>query len=266
MRGPSPESRLDLAGILDRTEPEPTPLGLDRSRTVSVSWLGFETPTEHEAPRSAVEQSRLEVDPGRQGGAVSPRQIVQAAAVRAQQARQAAEAAASTVETMLLRAAEAIQLSREQAERAEQIAAAPAPPPQPAPPVESESPDTGVAGEGEGQEAEKEADATALTEPMQIHLGRTASGEGLEVFTQRPPRLTTLIRRTARPRNPLVDIHFKPDGAVGAARFREGEGTGYTSVDEPLLDAIYGWRARGERLDALGEDETLTVTIRILLQ
>jgi hypothetical protein len=265
LRGPAHDTHLDFAGILDRTDPEPTPLGLDRSRTVSVSWLGFETPTEHRAPRSAVEQSRLEVDPGRQGGAVSPRQIVQAAAAGAQMARDTAETAATTLEALLARTADAIRLAQRQTEQIEQIAAAPAPPPQPAPLTEVESPDSGVAGEGEGSESEKEADPTALTEPFQVQLGRTASGEGLEIFTQRPPRFTTLVQRTARPRNPLVDIRFKPDGTVDSARFRHGEGTGYTAVDEPLLDAIYGWRARGSRLEAVGEGETITVSIRILL-
>ena len=67
------------------------------------------------------------------------------------------------------------------------------------------------------------------------------------------------------PRNPLADIEFRADGAVQRARYRSGQSTGYSAVDEPLLDAIYAWRARGSRLDALGEGETLTVTIRILL-
>jgi len=264
MRGPAPDARLDLAGILDRPEPEPTPLGLDRSRTVSVSWLGFETPTDHRAPRSEVEQSRLEIDPGRQGGAAFQRQVAHAAAATAQRARKAAEAAATAFQDLLSQTADAIRLAQ-QSERVEQIAAAPAPPAQPAQPAETDSPDSGAAGDGEGQESEKEADATALIEPFEIRLGRTASGEGLEIFTQRPPRFTLLIRRMTRPRNPLVDIEFKPDGTVESARFRRGEGTGYTAVDEPLLDAIYGWRARGSRLEALGEDETLTVSIRILL-
>jgi hypothetical protein len=269
MRGPAPGARFDLASVLDRPESEPTPLGLDRSRTVTVAWLGFETPTEHRAPRSAVEQSQLEIDPGRQGGAASPRQIISAAAASAQQARQAAEAAASSLETLLARSAEAIQLARRQSEVAEQIAAAPpappAPPPQPAQPAEVESADAGAAGEGQGAAAEKEADATSLTEPLQVELGRVASAEGLEIFTQRPPRLTTLVRRTAMPRNPLVEIEFRGDGAVERAGYRAGESTGYKSVDEPLLDAIYAWRARGSRLEALGEGETITVTMRILL-
>src|SRR5690606_11005251 len=102
------DSQFDLSGVLDRTEPEETPLGIDRSRTVSVSWLGFETPTEHRAPRSSVEQSRFEVDPGQRGGAEAVRQILEAAAASAQQARQASQMATSALETLMSQTAEAI--------------------------------------------------------------------------------------------------------------------------------------------------------------
>lgn len=264
MRGPAPESRLDLAGMLERPEPEETPLGIDRSRTVSVSWLGFETPTEHRAPRSSVEQSRFEVDPGQRGGAEAVRQILEAAAASAQQARRASQTATSALQTLMSQTVEGIRLAQRQAEQVEQMAAAPQAPAQPAPAPETEEPDPGQAAEGAGDEAEKEAAPTALTEPVDVRLGRTASAEGLEIFT-RSPQFTTLTLRTARPRNPLVDIHFKGDGTVKSASFRAGEGTGYAGVDEPLLNAIYGWRARGERLGQLGEGETLTVTMRILL-
>src|SRR5690606_20607726 len=125
---------------------------------------------------------------------------------------------------------------------------------------ETEAPDPGQAAEGEGEAAEKEADPTALTEPVTVRLGRTAAAEGLEILT-RSPQFTTLTLRTARPRSPLVDIRFKGDGAVESAAFRRGEGTGYPGVDEPLLNAIYQWQARGERLGELGEGETLTVTM-----
>src|SRR5690606_14659237 len=152
----------------------------------------------------------------------------------------------SSLEALIARSAEAIQLARRQAEVAEQIGAAPAPPTsappsQPAQAPDAEAPGAAAAAAGGGAAAEKEADATSLSEPLSVELGRVASAEGLEIFTQRPPRLTTLVRRTSLPRNPLVDIEFGRDGDVQRARYQAGETTGYTAVDEPLLDAIYAW-------------------------
>ncbi len=263
--GGSGAGRPDLSRILEPQRPDETPLGIEHSKTVSVAWLGFETPTEHRAPRSAVEQSQLELDPGLRG-AIMPERIARIAAA-SEQARRAAQAATAALESLAAQAAEAIQLARAQPAQPPTSPTAPADPTDPTTPAEpsaADGADSGVAGEGDGAQATKEADATSLEEPLEARFGQVAVGPGLEISTRRNPRLTTLIRRIARPRSPLVDISFQRDGTVKQAVFRGG-GTGYVSVDEPLLDALYSWRARGPRIDALGEDETVTVAIRVLL-
>ncbi|MFG0283217.1 MAG: hypothetical protein ACF8R7_02245 [Phycisphaerales bacterium JB039] len=260
--GGAPEARLDLGAILEPREAQETRLGLEQSKTVSVAWLGFETPTEHLAAQSRVEQSQLELDPGERGSAMTAEQFAQAAAAGAAQARRAAQAAAEALEALANQAADAIRLTREPSPQPEQEAGAP-----PAPTTPAEQPDDGGAGgAGEGQQADKEADASSLKEPVDVPIfGQVAVGQGLEIFTRRDPKLTTLVRRLARPRNPLVEISFKGDGSVERAAYRRGETTGYVAIDEPLLDAMYAWRARGARIDALGEGQTLTIVIRVLL-
>lgn len=51
----------------DRAELSPaqdhTPLGIDESQAVTLTWLGFERPTEHEARQARVEQPELSLSP-----------------------------------------------------------------------------------------------------------------------------------------------------------------------------------------------------------
>ena len=52
------------------------------------------------------------------------------------------------------------------------------------------------------------------------------------------------------------------------ARFLPGRSTGEASVDQPLLDAIYRWTAKGEALARLTDDpdDTVAITMRIIMR
>ncbi len=102
-------------------------------------------------------------------------------------------------------------------------------------------------------------------------LGRPLAGKGLEIKTVRP-EWPASVRNTYRPRNAVVVIRFGADGKVRKAEFlREPDGrkgTGASAVDGPLLDAVYRWTAKGERIDALDKndpDTEIVIPIRMLL-
>lgn len=231
-------------------------LGIERSPHRTIAWLGFIDPTEHLAPDREVEQSALSPLPP--------------AALVADPAAARSEAVARLLNELAARAGPA--LDRWYEPRREALIAilqaaagalqAQAAESEPAEPVVVQAPPVTPA-----IESPKEADASAKDEPLEYRNGRVAAGEGLDITTVRP-RWALSTRITASPGNPVVIVEFARDGRVRSAVF-EGLGSGFESVDGPLLDAIYAWRARGERLEALPQDDpdaVLTVRIRVHLR
>jgi hypothetical protein len=126
----------------------------------------------------------------------------------------------------------------------------------------------------EGELSEREAEAAMRKQAVDLEfddLGRPLAGKGLEIKTVRP-EWPASVRNTYRPRNAVVVIRFGADGKVRKAEFlREPDGrkgTGASAVDGPLLDAVYRWTAKGERIDALDKndpDTEIVIPIRMLL-
>lgn len=126
----------------------------------------------------------------------------------------------------------------------------------------------------EGELSEREAEAAMRKQAVDLEfddLGRPLAGKGLEIKTVRP-EWPASVRNTYRPRNAVVVIRFGADGKVRKAEFlREPDGrkgTGASAVDGPLLDAVYRWTAKGERIDALDKnkpDAEVVIPIRMLL-
>ena len=133
----------------------------------------------------------------------------------------------------------------------------------------SPPPSPGQSGAGDpGEQSDRDSDPTALAGTIDVVPGHPAAHKGLEIKTVRPKWLT-LTKMTTSPDNPLVIIKFRRNGTVMEADFLNGQGTGFKSVDGPLLDAIYAWRASGEalnRLPATDPDATLEVRIRVILR
>ena len=90
-------------------------------------------------------------------------------------------------------------------------------------------------------------------------LHRPIVGKGLEITTIEP-RFPASVRFTELPRNPVVMIRFNASGRVSKAYFltqaKRIYDTGVRGVDEPLLSAIYQWRAKGKEIDALDPTDT----------
>jgi len=122
------------------------------------------------------------------------------------------------------------------------------------------------------QNSDREADPVARRRPLDVKPGQPLAAEGLEVKTTRP-NWTLLMRASLRPRNPLVDITFGPDGTVRLVEFVRADGrvhsTGARDVDEVLKNAMYAWTAKGAAIDALDPADPeagVTFRLRVILR
>lgn len=119
-----------------------------------------------------------------------------------------------------------------------------------------------------GEVSDRESDAAAVRSAVNVEPGRPAATKGLKINTVRPEWSTT-TRIVALPKNPVVRVRFNRAGKVVDANFVDRYDTGWPDVDGPLLDAIYRWKAEGERLRELPENDpeaVITVTFRITLR
>lgn len=135
------------------------------------------------------------------------------------------------------------------------------------PPARPASPAAGAP----GIQSDRESIAAALKNAPVVKPGQVVAAKGMEIRTRRP-QWTNTTELTRSPRNPTVEITFGRDGKVRKAEFvavgSHIYSTGFDDVDEPLLDAIYLWTAKGKPLDALPADKpdaTVTVLITIVL-
>lgn len=272
------------ADSLVEVSPNIPRLGIEHSKAVTVTWVGFETPTEHQAKLSEVEQAALTPVVGQSEQATAePSPPVQTSEPSpntppAQPQQEVASAkpqpahADQPVPSVPIDALAPIAIAPPTAE------IAPTPKPAPAPkPAEQEAPaptpaptPSDVAAGKPGLEDEREADPVALAKPVRAsNLGKPLAGEGIQITTV-SPTFGTAIRMLASPSDPLVIIDFAPDGSVQRARYaRSGKrvlNTGNPHVDGAILDAVYRWTAKGKAIDELKDDESLTYSIRLLLR
>jgi len=137
--------------------------------------------------------------------------------------------------------------------------AAPPAQPEPVPSQPPPSPTASPAGADDlpGQPSDRES--APFAKEMALTLddwGRPAAGEGIEVIPRRP-RWGPTVASLAWPRNPTVIIDFDRRGTVRNVRFATvGQrvlNTGSDEVDRVLINTIYNWRAKGQKIEALPE-------------
>lgn len=162
----------------------------------------------------------------------------------------------------------------EASESTDMTAVLPPTSPRPAEQTEPSSPtQQGKAGEEDDRESVasmiKRADTQRATD-----LNRPLSSSGLEIKPVEP-RYPAAVRFTQLPRNPIVLIRFNAQGRVIFTDFIRDEekkrvyDTGSRAVDEPLLSAIYKWRAEGEPLKELDPEDPksyIEITMKIIFR
>jgi hypothetical protein len=251
--------------------PQRVQLGIKRSPAVTLTWIGFERPTPHSAPRSEVEQPALDLSPGGEvpaahaaatptsdPGQTSPGPGLDGLVQVFSAAADAAVVIPDLLDSLMARLSRALPAEPESAS----AAALPAP----------DDPVAWMPGTGPGERSTSEVSPSSRFPVLDVRPGHPAAAEGLDIRTRRP-QWTLGTRMTARPVNPLIDIAFGRDGRVREAGFVVEKGvrrdTGYADVDGPLLDAVYRWVASGralDELDASDPDARLVIRLRVILR
>lgn len=251
-------------------------LGIERSNAATITWIGFETPTPHSAREADTEQPSLTRD-----APSPPPQVAQVHAESAQETEQTKakseaegeqiaaavvvaepapepvadplalaeairERAAPVVEAVLKglvavrpeAAPVEVEVERE-AERAEAAAGAAAPSPAAAAPMPMDP---------AAERSPRESTPVALEKPVVVQPGRPAAAEGLEIETRRL-RMSLYSQVIAPPGRVRVLATFNRQGRVTDVEFVKP--TGFTMIDEPILNCVFSWRAKGKALEAL---------------
>ncbi|MEC8321344.1 MAG: hypothetical protein VX012_08040 [Planctomycetota bacterium] len=160
---------------------------------------------------------------------------------------------------------------------------APTPAPQPEPSDEpSEEPGRdggtgdGPASDGDGNDADKDSSPTSTVDTPRENWrnGRPLAAEGLDLQPKRirpGHEIPALVLAQASLRaNPVIELRFPRWSGSGRGvkptSARVVSSTGDRTFDGYLLDALYGWLARGERLRDLGEGETRLVRLKLLMR
>lgn len=97
-------------------------------------------------------------------------------------------------------------------------------------------------------ENDKDSDASSIVKAADYRNGKVQAGEGLDIKTLRP-EFSKYTKVTAVPRNPIVEIWFDRTGK--AVNVELLQSSGYKDVDQPVLNAVWGWTAKGKVLDEL---------------
>jgi TonB family protein len=116
-------------------------------------------------------------------------------------------------------------------------------------------------------QSDEDTESFSINRSLQYRNGKVQAGKGLDIKVGRRPIFSRYIRVTAIPRNPTVHISFDASGKVKKAVIVRS--SGYTDIDEPILDAIHTWTARGQEIRDLASrpnGATLKVPMTIVLR
>ena len=261
----------DDSGITVEDELVRIRLGIERSEAQTIDWIGYDEYQRHLAPHEDQSQAQMILGAAQANMPTPPAPEQSATSTALDSVTEKLEKPASTIEELLLDrlfediddptlfvARDPAKESLEAEEQTESTSNRPAP----------ES-DESVTIDDRVGDSDKDADAVSketdetVTEYL---LGKPLVAQGLDIRTVRPVwSIRTML--LARPRNPRVRIHFDRTGKVTLAVIEESSGE--PDVDRPLLDAIYQWRAVGDRLLELPEedpDATIAIALTIKLR
>ncbi len=244
-----------LAKVLIAPVQEDTPkvrLGIEESQRVSIAWIGFQKETPHSGVNAETLQPKL-----------SPEIAASASRAVEQASASASQLSESVLERIseLSKLAAKLEAARDASERAK-AAKVPEQATEPSKSEPSQPKDNAIPDD-------RESDATTPELTIrQDDLGQVLARQGLRIQTFRPQFDATTKQLELRTRKGRVTavIRFTKAGKVLSASLKPGTATGVATIDEPILDSVYRWKASGIDLDNLpnNPDATVTVEIQIL--
>lgn len=277
-------------------------LGLEESSVASINWLGvIDNPELGDVPVAEVEQADFTQQVGDSAVETSPQAAAEpqpeALVEQPSKVEEPVGAAANPSEQIVLElepsesAPIQIQIQPEEidqsiaeedvekVEKLEEKAVEPKPQPVMKPvmkPVENKTEESAPKKVGKsGVLSEKESSASILKRALPVDaksLHKPIAGDGLEITTVEP-KFSAAVRFTHLPRNPVLIIRFDASGKVKKVLFHKDGlrvfDTGSKGVDEPLINAVYKWRAKGKAIDALDPDDpnaVVEISMRIVFR
>lgn len=249
-------------------------VGIDRSVVETLTWLGFEIPSPHEAEFSRVEQAAFTMAASPAGSAIdrvnvpiNPLAVIGRSAEQAQSPSLADTASAPPPLAegergvpMLERPDGTVEIpGAVESVRVALPAGGPTA-------VSTSSPADSPGAGGDGREAldataeirpgapsDRESPATSLTKPLRVRPGKPASAEGLTIKTRIPPSFSIPTTILSQGRRAVYRVSFGGDGLV--KKVEVARSSGDPNVDEPGRTALYSWTAEGEVLAGLATGE-----------
>lgn len=256
-------------------------LGISESTIETLTWLGFATPTPHEAFQSEVEQAAfaLASRSGRpainaQTPGATPMGVIEqseSSASLSTQARSprmvpdteasapAFEAELGPIEPPASVSSLAIALPEGMPDPSQETKAADG---QGTPGRQSTKPGEASETRRDGTPSEKESPATSPSRPLRVQPGKPAAAQGLEIQTRVPPELTIPTRLLAGNRRAVYMVSFAKDGTVKTAKMTNSSGN--RELDEAGLNAMYSWTAKGKPLEDLDGEGVISVYIELI--
>jgi len=129
-------------------------------------------------------------------------------------------------------------------------------------PIETDRSDVPMKKPGEARPSDRDSDATSIVRisPENWKAGKPAAAQGIVLRPRRPSfTANQLVTNTSGNLVAVlyIDMRGKPIDVVILI------GTGNGSIDRSIEASLYRWRASGDRIDELEDDETIKITIHI---
>lgn len=111
--------------------------------------------------------------------------------------------------------------------------------------------------------ADLDAEATSVihVSEEEWRIGKPLAGQGIVLKPKKPTFFPNQLVGT-RPRNVVADLFIDTTGKPILVELLYG--TGGASIDRTIENSLYRWRASGEQVEALKDEETVKITIHLL--
>ncbi|MDP7008445.1 MAG: hypothetical protein QGI78_02635 [Phycisphaerales bacterium] len=227
-------------------------LGLEKSEAKTLTWIGYEQYQKHLARLSDVEQAAMELSASEPQPTIQEQVDEQLPPERGKLSE-----FVHTIAPITKSASEFINALQQLKFSFSSPAPKPSNHPAPKPPTESDEQD-----KPDVDPSDLEADATSIVEVPRENwkTGRPIATGGI-VLRPRRPSFTAHQSVTNAPGGLTATLTIDRRGKPIQVHVLKG--TGSASIDRSLVASLYKWRAAGDRIDALVEESTLNITIRI---
>ena len=229
-----------------RVEKPETELGIDNSKESTLTWIGYEEYEQQRARFAEVEQASMK----------TVTDVAKPTAFSMSSLQQIVKPVVE-IASQLLEALQGIEISTPAKEvpvilpEAEVVEE---PTPKPVEVVEE------VPVEGTPSDRDSEATSVIQISPDQWRSGKPLASQGIVLRPRRPSFTANQLVINA-PSDLVAELHIdqrgKPQDVVILFS------TGSPSIDRSLESSLYRWRASGDQIDALEDEETLNITIHI---